>query len=74
VRTQEIPRLGAVVAIQFRSPLGDLIDARGDVRWTTRLTAAPDASQGFGVALHEPGRAFREFMSWLNEQAQVERR
>ena len=72
VRTREIPSLGAVVAIQFKSPLGALVDARGDVRWTTRLSDSPEASQGFGVALHEPGRAFREFMSWLDEQARAE--
>jgi hypothetical protein len=74
VRTREIPRLGAVVAIQFKSPVGALIDARGDVRWTTCLSDTPDGSQGFGVALHEPGRAFREFMSWLDEQSKPDDR
>jgi hypothetical protein len=71
VTSRDLPRLGSVVAIQFRSPLGTLVDARGHVRWTTRLS--PERFQaagveGFGVALREPGREFRDFMAWLSER------
>jgi len=71
VQASELPRLGSVVAIQFKSPLGPLVDARGDVRWTTRLpgsTAAESGIEGFGVAIQEPGREFRDFMTWAQEQ------
>jgi hypothetical protein len=68
VLTRDLPRLGSVVAIQFRSPHGSLVDARGHVRWTTRLSPQrfhSDGVEGFGVALQEPGREFRDFMAWL---------
>jgi len=72
VKASELPRPGSIVAIQFKSPLGPLVDARGDVRWTTRLTADRAAAvggiEGFGVAIQEPGREFRDFMTWLDAQ------
>ena len=76
VTTRDLPRLGSVVALQFRSPSGALVDARGHVRWTTRL--APErfhsaGVEGFGVALQEPGREFRDFMAWLQERESQEK-
>jgi len=70
VQANELPRLGSVVAIQFKSPLGPLVDARGDVRWTSRLPSdgAGPGVEGFGVAIQEPGREFRDFMTWAQEQ------
>ena len=71
VQTSDLPRPGSIVAIQFKSPLGPLVDARGDVRWTTRLAGEDGilGVEGFGVALQEPGREFRDFMMWLDGQA-----
>ncbi len=71
VVSRDLPRLGSVVALQFRSPQGALVDARGHVRWTTRLSPErfhAAGVEGFGVALQEPGREFRDFMAWLAER------
>ncbi len=71
VVSRDLPRLGSVVALQFRSPAGTLVDARGHVRWTTRLSPErfhAAGVEGFGVALQEPGREFRDFMAWLSER------
>jgi hypothetical protein len=69
VEARDLPRPGSIVAIQFKSPLGPLVDARGAVRWTTRLPGNANGAliEGFGVAIHEPGREFRDFMAWASE-------
>lgn len=68
VKARELPRMGATIAIQFKSPLGPLVDSRGDVRWISKMAAVGDGLEGFGVELREPGSEFREFVSWLHEQ------
>lgn len=65
VRTGEIPRVGAGVALQFRTLSGALVDLRGEVRWSSRGLADPEVVPGFGVLLHEPPREFREFYLWV---------
>jgi hypothetical protein len=68
IRAAEVPRPGAIVALSFESPHGGLVDARGEVRWNTRGLASPAVPEGFGVRLHEPPAAFREFFQWALEQ------
>jgi hypothetical protein len=65
VSTREIPRVGAVIAVQFRTVSGSLVDLRGEVRWNSRGLADPEVVPGFGVLLHEPPREFREFYLWV---------
>jgi hypothetical protein len=64
VRASDLPRPGAVVALQFRSPQGSLVDVRGEVRWNTQGLALDGVVPGFGVLLYEPPREFREFFAW----------
>ena len=73
VRTSELPRPGAVVVLQFRSPSGALVDLRGEVRWTTRGLADPDVASGFGVLIQEPPHEYRAFFLWALEQAKEQR-
>ncbi|MFQ5698111.1 MAG: PilZ domain-containing protein [Myxococcota bacterium] len=71
IRAQDLPRPGAAVALQFRSPSGVLVDLRGEVRWNTHgLTAV--ASAGFGVAIQEPSREYVEFFLWALERSKDE--
>ena len=69
VRTSELPRPGAVVVLQFRSPGGVLVDLRGEVRWTTQGLAGEHVEPGFGVVLQEPSLEFRAFFRWVLDQA-----
>ncbi len=73
IRAPELPRPGAVVALQFRSPTGTLVDVRGEVRWTTAVLDAPDVRPGFGVLLHEPARQFIDFFRWVIGQLDPEK-
>ena len=68
IRSAEVPRPGAIIALSFESPSGALVDARGEVRWNTRGLATGRVPEGFGVRLHEPPKAFREFFLWALEQ------
>jgi hypothetical protein len=68
IRSAEVPRPGAIVALSFESPHGVLVDARGEVRWNTRGLASGRVPEGFGVRLHEPPREFRDFFTWALEQ------
>lgn len=68
VEAAELPREGAVVAMQFESPDGTLVDLRGEVRWSEDREGRASATRGFGVRLREPPRAYREFVSWLLSQ------
>ncbi len=73
VRAPDLPRPGAVVALQFRSPTGALVDVRGEVRWTTAGLDSLDVRPGFGVLLHEPPRQFVEFYRWVIGQLDPEK-
>ncbi len=73
VRSNELPRTGAPIAVQFRSPTGVLVDLRGAVRWTTQGLASANGSAGFGVQLQEPSREYREFVLWATGQLKEER-
>jgi hypothetical protein len=64
VSAGELPRPGALATLQFRFAGERIVDVRGQVRWTTQRRTAL-AGPGFGVALHEPGRTFFEFVGWL---------
>ncbi len=66
VKTAEPPRPGAIVALQFESPEGRLVDLRGEVRWNSRGAARAGKPEGFGVRLHEPPRAFQNFVAWVH--------
>jgi hypothetical protein len=72
VQTSEIPRAGAIVGIQFQPPIGDLVDLRGEVRWTTQGLAKPDLAPGFGVSILEPPREYRDFFRWAYAQVKEE--
>ncbi len=68
IRARDLPRPNAIVAVQFESPVGKLVDARGQVRWnSSEQGAAPD---GFGVKLYEPPIEFREFVTWVLSQSE----
>ena len=72
VRTQEFPRPGAVVALQFHDPNGGaLVDARGEVRWNTQGLAHVGEESGFGVLVFEAPQAYRDFFAWA--QSRVEK-
>ncbi len=71
VHTDEIPRPGAVVAIQFRTQAGDQVDVRGVVRWNTEKVVNPEVPCGFGVLVHEPPPEWREF--FLSAQSEQEK-
>ena len=68
IETNEIPRSGAVVALQFWTPTGDLVDLRGEVRWNTHGLVLPEHDTGFAVLLSEPPAEFREFYLWAQEE------
>lgn len=68
IRARALPRQGSIVALRFESPQGPVIDARGQVKWVSEGNSGEP--RGFGVALREPPREFREFMLWMAEQAQ----
>ncbi len=68
IEAQDLPREGAVVALQFESPDGTLVDLRGAVRWSESSEARVNGARGFGVRLQEPPRAYREFVSWVLSQ------
>ena len=73
VRSVDLPRPGVAIAVQFEAPsTGELVNLRGEVRWSSdRL--GPDTSQSrFGVLLHEPSVEFRDFVRWALEQAEKE--
>jgi hypothetical protein len=72
VRASDLPRAGAVVALQFRSPVGDLVDLRGEVRWTTESQAGVASEPGFAVRVQEPPREYREFYLWALAQGKEE--
>ncbi len=72
IRSEEMPRCGCPLAIQFESPDGRLVNLRGEVRWRTRDLVNPDVPPGFGVQLHEPPAPYREFFLWATEQAEKE--
>ena len=63
VAAAELPRPGAIIALQFESPGGKLVDVRGVVRWNTQ-SRPDDTPESFGVRLHEPPREYREFVAW----------
>ena len=62
IRSSQIPRPGAVIAVQFEGGDGRLIDARGQVRWN--VSPRGDKPSGFGVIVHEPSQRFRDFVDW----------
>ncbi len=73
VRTPDLPRPGAPVALQFESPSsGGLVNLRGEVRWSTDGLGALAPQAGFGVLVHEPTRDFADFLRWAIEQAEKE--
>jgi len=74
VRSTDLPRPGVVIAVQFESPAGPLVDVRGEVRWSTQGVANANAPEGFGVILHEPPRVFRDFYAWVQAQDEKEDR
>lgn len=67
IRASQIPRPGAVIAIQFEDTDGKLIEARGEVRWN--VSPNGDQPSGFGVIVHEPSRRFRDFVDWALNQS-----
>ena len=64
VRASEPPRPGAIIALQFESASGKLVDVRGEVRWS-RDEGDEAQAQAFGVRIHEPPREFRDFVNWV---------
>jgi hypothetical protein len=70
VRSVEPPRPGAIVALQFESPVGRLVDLRGEVRWNTRGAARVGRPEGFGVRLHEPPRVYSAFVLWAQSSCE----
>lgn len=63
-----LPHAGCAIVVQFDSPVGPLVNVRGEVRWTTRGHERPGAPDGFGVMLHEPPAEYREFFLWAMEE------
>ncbi len=70
VKTAEPPRPGAIVALQFESPGGRLVDLRGQVRWNSQGAARVGKPEGFGVRLHEPPRAYQDFVAWARSEGE----
>ena len=66
IRASQIPRAGAVIAVQFEGGDGRLIDARGQVRWN--VSPQGGKPSGFGVIVHEPSQRFRDFVEWALSQ------
>lgn len=73
IRTAELPRPGAAVALQFLDSEGELVDLRGQVRWNTRGLSSAAAASGFGVLLHEPPPEYLRFFDWVFRQAQEDK-
>jgi hypothetical protein len=69
IRTAELPRPGAAVALQFRDSEGEIVDLRGQVRWNTQGLSSGDSASGFGVLLHEPPPEYLRFFDWVFRQA-----
>jgi hypothetical protein len=72
IRASDLPRQGAIVALQFESPTGGLVDVRGEVRWSAAPRSREERPDRFGVRLHEPPREFREFVAWALAQCEKE--
>lgn len=73
VRSSDLPRPGVAIALQFELPTtGDLVDLRGDVRWSSDRLGSAGTQSAFGVNLHEPPPQFRLFLRWAIEQAEKE--
>ncbi len=72
VRSDELPRPGAVIALQFRIPEGELVDLRGEVRWNTQGLVDLNGVAGFGVLLREPPQIYREFYLWIQDRLEKE--
>ncbi len=68
IQTDELPRAGAVVALQFWTPTGDLVDLRGEVRWNTQGLANAAELRGFGVLVHEAPEPYRQFFLWAQAE------
>jgi hypothetical protein len=66
VASEDLPRTGAAVTLQFEPPSGQTVSLRGEVRW---LSSGGESGEprGFGVALREPAREYREFYQWAAE-------
>jgi hypothetical protein len=73
VRTDDLPRDGAAVALQFHSPSGILIDLRGEVRWNSEGLSHLLSVRGFGVLLHEPPPEYLEFFDWAFRESADEK-
>ncbi len=61
IESDEFPRPGAVIAVQFHTENGELVDLRGEVRWTTQGAAHGSETEGFGMLVHEAPLAYRDF-------------
>jgi hypothetical protein len=66
IASEELPRVGAPVALQFEPPSGDTVNLRGEVRWLSQ-GGEPGEPRGFGAVLREPAREYREFYRWAAE-------
>jgi hypothetical protein len=69
IRSDDLPRPGAAVALQFHAPGGALVDLRGEVRWNTDGLAGLHPASGFGVLLHEPPPEYLAFFDWAFKQS-----
>ena len=72
IRSEDLPRPGCPLAVQFESPEGGLVNLLGEARWRTSDLMNPDVPPGFGVQIHEPPRPYRDFFLWAAEQAEKE--
>jgi len=73
VRSADLPRPGVAIALQFEvPPTGQLVDLRGEVRWSSDRLGTDTSQSGFGVMVHEPPQEFREFLGWALEQLEKE--
>ncbi|MCP4007804.1 MAG: hypothetical protein GY725_26780 [bacterium] len=70
--SDDIPRRGCPLAIQFESPDGRLVNLKGEVRWRTLELFNSNVAPGFGVLLREPTQAFREFFLLAEDQYEKE--
>jgi hypothetical protein len=73
VRSSDLPRPGAPIALQFEAPAtGEMVNLRGEVRWNTDGLMHANVQSGFGVLLFEPSREFGDFFRWAVEQLEKE--
>jgi hypothetical protein len=73
VRSIDLPRPGVAIAVQFEAPsTGELVNLRGEVRWSSDRLGSDTSQAGFGVLLHEPPPEFRDFFRWAIEQLEKE--